>query len=188
MTTTLTKAEIKADLRRLLANTAIGITSRMSDHQLKSWLQNIIKLNSQLTFILMPFRTKTNNPRKRKSCKISCNNRGAVLMINLISHRTQSILRTRVLTQTRLTEHCQLHARGNSLLKTQTLIKNAIKSEVQSFRTIPLFVCLQSTLNNLAYGRAYNRLATSKWWSSLSQYKIVKRKMRRLRIGMMYRS
>lgn len=162
MTTTLTRVEIKVDLRRSLANTAIGITSIMSDHQLKSWLQNISKLNSRLTFILMPFRTKTNSPRKRKSCKISCNNRGAVFMINLNPQRTQSILRTRVLTQTRLTEHCQLHARGNSLIKTQTFIQNAIKLAVQSFRTISLLVSLQSELNNLAYGRAYNRLATSK--------------------------
>lgn len=83
-------------------------------------------------------------------------------MINLTSQRTQSILRTRVSTQTSLTEHCQLHARGNSLIKTQTFIKNAIKSAVQFFRTIHLFVSLQLTLNNRAYGRAYNRLATSK--------------------------
>ena len=83
-------------------------------------------------------------------------------MINLNPQRTQSILRTRVLTQTRLTEHCQLHARGNSLIKTQTFIQNAIKLAVQSFRTISLLVSLQSELNNLAYGRAYNRLATSK--------------------------
>jgi len=83
-------------------------------------------------------------------------------MIHMTSQRTQSILRTRVSTQTLLIEHCQLHARGNSLIKMQTFIKNAIKSAVQFFRTIHLLVRLQLTLNNLAYGRAFNRLASSK--------------------------